>query len=326
MHDRLGGRPGVGADGCPTDRHSLSTVENARLAAGSRRDQQQVPLHHRRWRVRPLAELHATADKHRFILDEGHTADGDPETYWYVYKGASFDRWYPDTGVYYGSVDAHKITEHLLQKRRRGHKSERSPFNEFAPAWIDDPDTLPCWRPRIAFRNVARSTDTRTVIAALVPGRVVITHHAPYLLWPRGAPRDEAFLLGVLSSMVLDWHARCVVELNLTFHILNNFPIPAADVDSDPVAVRVVEIAGRLAAVDDRYDDWAAAVGVPVGSVGDDAAKYDLVCELDACVAVLYGLDESDLGVVYETFHKGADYSARHEAVLGHFRRWQRQS
>ena len=83
---------------------------------------------------------------------------------------------------------------------------------------------------------------------------------------------------------------------------------------------------GRLAAADKRYDDWAAAVGVPVGSVGDDDLKYDLVCELDACVAVLYGLSESDLAVVYETFHEGADYSARHAAVLGHFRRWQRQS
>ena len=250
----------------------------------------------------------------------------DPATYWYVYKGASFDLWSPDTGVYYASVDAHKITEHLQQKRRRGHKNQRSPFSEFPLAWVDDPGSLPCRRPRIAFRDIARSTDTRTVIAALVPGQVVITNQAPYLLWPRGTARDEAFLLGVLSSMILDWYARCVVEIHLNFHILNNFPIPDADLDSDPVAGRVVAIAARLAAVDDRYDEWAAAVGGPVGSVVDDATKYDLVCELDACVAILYDLDESDLAVVYETFHKGADYSARHAAVLGHFRRWQRQS
>ena len=42
----------------------------------------------------------------------------------------------------------------------------------------------------------------------------------------------------------------------------------------------------------------------------------------DACVAHLYGLDESDLAVIYETFHEGADYSERHAAVLEHFRRW----
>ena len=121
--------------------------------------------------------------------------------------------------------------------------------------------------------------------------------------------------------MILDWYARRVVELSLNFHILNNFPIPDADIDNDPVASRVIEISGRLAAVDYRYADWAAEVGVPVGSVTDEATKQDLICELDACVANLFGLDEDDLAVVYETFHEGADYSERHVAVLAHFRR-----
>ena len=241
--------------------------------------------------------------------------------YWLVYKGASFDLWHPDTGVYYASADSIKITEHLQEKRERGHRNERSPFSEFEEEWINDPLTLPCRRPRIAFRDIARSTDTRTVIAALVPGEVVLTNKAPYLLRPRGAARDEAFVLGILSSMILDWYARCVVELSLNFHILNNFPIPDADVDNDPVAIQVVKMAGRLAAVDERYAEWATEVGVQVGSVRDEATKQALICELDACVAHLYGLDESDLAVIYETFHEGTDYSERHAAVLDHFRR-----
>ncbi len=245
----------------------------------------------------------------------------DPVNYWKVYKGASFDLWKPDTDVYYASVRADEITEHLQQKRRRSHEHQRSPFSEFKKVWIDDPATLPCRRPRIAFRDVARATDTRTVIVTLVPGEVVITNQAPYLLWPQGTKRDEASLLGVLSSMVLDWYARCVVELHLNFHILNNFPIPDADTDNDGIACRVVEISGRLAAVDEKYAEWAEEVGVPVGSVADEATKQDLICELDACVAHLYGLDEDDLAVIYETFHEGADYSERHLAVLAHFRR-----
>ena len=251
-------------------------------------------------------------------------------TYWKVYKGASFDLWNPDTDVYYASVKADEITEHLQEKRQRSHEHTRSPFGEFSMAWIDDRETLPARQPRIAFRDVTNRTNTRTVIAALVPGEVVLTNKAPYLLWPDlrwpdRTARDEAFLLGVLSSMILDWYARRVVELSLNFHILNNFPIPDADVDADPVARRVVEIAGRLAAVDERYAEWASGVGVPVGSVTDEATKQDLICELDACVAHLYGLDEDDLAVVYETFHEGADYSERHQAVLAHFRRGAQQ-
>ena len=128
----------------------------------------------------------------------------DAATYWRVYKGASFDLWNPDTDVYYASVEAGMITKHLQEKRQRSHEHQRSPFSEFPRAWIDDSATLSCRHPRIAFRDVARATDTRTVIAALVPGEIVITHKAPYLLWPKGTPRDEAYVLGILSSMVLD--------------------------------------------------------------------------------------------------------------------------
>jgi len=239
---------------------------------------------------------------------------------WPVYTGRSFDLWRPDTGHYYASVDAEAITTHLQDKRRRARRNKKSVFSEFDREYIEDPSTLACLRPRIMFRDVTNRTNTRTVIAALVPGRVVSVDMAPSLLWPRGTARDEAYLLGVMSSMILDWYARRVVELHVKFYILNNFPIPDADHDQDPIAARVVEIAGRLAAVDDRFADWAAAVGVPIGSVKDEA-RYQLVCELDACVAHLYGLDESDLAVIYGTFHENTDYSDRHAAVLEHFRR-----
>ena len=241
--------------------------------------------------------------------------------YWPVYKGASFNLWEPDTGVYYASVDSAVITKHLQEKRLRQYKMPRSPFSEFSEDWIENPDTLPCYRPRIVFRDVTNRTNTRTVISALVPGELVITHQAPYCLRVMGTERDEAYLLGLFSSMIVDWYARTAVELHLTFHLINNFPIPYADLDNDLIAQRIVEIAGRLAAVDERFTEWADAVGVPVGSVTDQETKQDLICELDACVGLLYGLDESDLAVIYETFHKGADYSERTRAVLKHFRR-----
>ena len=73
--------------------------------------------------------------------------------------------------------------------------------------------------------------------------------------------------------------------------------------------------------MDERFAEWAAEVGVPVGSANDEAVQLDLICELDACVAHLYGLDEDDLAGVYDTFSETVDYSERHAAVLTHFRR-----
>lgn len=260
-----------------------------------------------------MREFDATNDKHLWD-DQGDAG------LWPVYKGASFNLWEPDTGARYGTADPAVVLSELQRKRRNGAKLKRSAFSEMPAEWIDDPQTLPCLRPRIAFRDVTNRTNSRTVIAALVPGHLVITNQAPYVLWPVGDERDEAYLLGVLSSMPLDWYARRVVELHVNFHIFNSFPIPRPDRD-DPIRLRVEQIAGRLAAVDDRYAEWAEAVGVPVGSVTDDASKEDLIAELDAAVALLYGLDESDLRVIYDTFHEGHDYSARCDAVLAHYRR-----
>ena len=123
--------------------------------------------------------------------------------------------------------------------------------------------------------------------------------------------------------MICDWYARCVVELHMTFALFGNIPIPEVNIDENPLAQRVIKIAGTLAAVDDRFADWATDVGVPIGTATDDNPEYRqaLIEELDACVALLYGLDEDDLACLYETFHEGKDYSARHQAVLAHFRR-----
>ena len=203
-----------------------------------------------------------------------------------------------------------EIIEHLQAKRIRQHKTSSSAFSNLTYEAVSQASTLPCHRPRIAFRDVTRASDLRTVRSALVPGQVVLVNQAPYLLLVEGTPRDEAYLLGVLSSMILDWYARRVVELHVNFFLLNNFPIPP-HFDDDPVADKVVEIAGRLAAVDDRYSEWATEVGVQVGTVPDEETRQNLVCELDACVAHLYGLDEDDLAVIYETFHTGAGYAER---------------
>ena len=276
----------------------------------------------RRWSAALIRELDSTADKKFFVLDDGESASNGNS--WPVYKGESFDIWTPDTGKYYASATPQVIQDHLQAKRLKQHRNRRSPFFRVDSHVVENPRTLPCLKPRIAFRKVARSSDSRTVIAALLPGKIVITDHAPYLLRTYGQPKDEACLLGVLSSMILDWFARCFVEMNLTFHLVNMFPIP----DSDPfipgsIAEKVAHISGRLATTipDDRFVEWADEVGVPVGSVKSETEKQDLIHELDACVAHLYGLDEDDLEVLYETFHTNTDYSEHHAAVLEHFRR-----
>jgi hypothetical protein len=156
------------------------------------------------------------------------------------------------------------------------------------------------------------------VRCALVPANVFLVNQAPYLLWPRGDERDQAFLLGVLSSLVLDWYARRFVETHLNFFLFNPLPMPRPERSSRDWQ-RVVHLAGRLAAVDDRFDEWAEKVGVECGPLRADD-KQDYLHELDSIVVHLYGLTEKQLVHLFETFHKSWDHSPRLEATLRHFR------
>ena len=244
-------------------------------------------------------------------------ADG----YWPVYKGESFDIWNPDTGIYYAWADPEPAIEWVLGKRlRAGNRRGDSPHREFTADYRRDRNTLPCFAPRVAFRDVARATDSRTVIACLLPPKVFITNKGPYFLWPRGDKQDQTFLLGVLCSIPLDWYARRFVELNVNFFIINPFPIPRPTRD-DPRWQRVVALAGRLACPDDRFADWAAAVGVECGPLAAEE-KQDMIHELDAVVAHLYGLSEPQLVHVFKTFHEGWDFEERLNCVLRHYRSW----
>jgi hypothetical protein len=124
-----------------------------------------------------------------------------------------------------------------------------------------------------------------------------------------------------MSSIPFDWGARRWVELHLTYEVLNALPVPVYKAGSAS-SKRMVEIGGRLAAVDDRYAEWASAVGVPTGSVTIQVEKDDLIAELDALVSLLYGLTEVQTEHLFATFHRGWNYEARLEAVLEHYRKW----
>jgi hypothetical protein len=268
------------------------------------------------WKFIPFRELHTVDNKSFYDFNLNKPAGDLP-----VLTGASFNLWNPNYGDPYAYAKAAVVLPWLQERRRRQVRLAASAFYQMPTTWAEDKSTLPCLHPRIAFRDVCRATDTRTMICAFVPGGVALVEKAPYLVQRSGSKRDEAYLLGVLSSIPFDWYTRRFVELKMSYGLLNTFPVPRPAA-GNPLLQRVVEIAGRLAAVDQRYAEWALAVGVPVGSVTTQEAKDDLIAELDAVVAHLYCLDRADVEHIFETFHRGWDYQGRLGAVLAHYDRW----
>lgn len=287
------------------------------------------------WSFRPIRELHTTDNKpfYDFNLD-----DPDPSHSLPIWTGASFDLWSPGSGRPYAFADPSIVIPFLVERRLTSAKRADTAFVGEAGRDLGSAATLPMNGPRIAFRDVTNRTNTRTMVCALIPAGVALVEVAPYLVRQRGTEQDEAFLLGVMSSIPFDWYARRFVELHMKYHLLNTFPIPRVDTntgfrlapngdgmdatDMRPVRDRLVAVAGALAACDGRFNVWAQAVGVAVGSVKTTADRDSLIAEVDALVALLYGLSEDHLTKLFSSFHRGWDYHARLDAVLAHYRAW----
>lgn len=264
------------------------------------------------WEFRPVNDLHSSGDKEYYDFDVS-----EPRGRFPVATGATFNIWNPRANPPYAYGDAKELRAHLRAKFDRARRNSRSAYlgQELGTG------VIPQDVARIAFRDVARATDSRTMIACLIPPGFAATEKAPVLLRRSGDARTEACLLGIISSIPFDWCLRRWVEVKVSYELLNPIPVPRPDL-SGAGGSRVVEISGRLAAADDRYSDWATEVGVPVGSVKTLAEKDELIAELDALVSLLYGLTEDQVEHVFATFHRGLNYEPRLEAVLKHYRAW----
>ena len=250
----------------------------------------------------------------KFLMD---FSENHPKDFWKVYKGASFEIWNPDTGSYNAFADPSKVLTWIQEKRLRSHKKKDSVHSEYPKEYLIDKKTLSPLSARIVVRDVTNRTNTRTVIACLIPPQTFITNKGPVLMFPRGDKKDESYLLGVLCSIPLDWYARRFVETNLNFFILNSFPIPRPSRDN-PLWMKVVKLSGRLACSDERFKDWAYEVGVDYGPL-EPEIKLEMMCKIDAIVSKLYGLSEKHLIHIFETFHEGWNYESRLNKVLNFF-------
>lgn len=265
------------------------------------------------WEFRPLqGDLNATSERKVLEFDVAEAKGRIP-----VVTGASFNIWKPDASQpkAYGVPEV--LRPYLTEKLARSARLARSAYSGVNYALGE----LPLDSARIAFRDMTRATDSRTVIPCLIPAGTAAMEKAPVVVQRQGGAAETAALLGVMSSIPFDWYMRKWVEMKLSFELLNPSPVPDIHV-ATPLGSRLVEVSGRLAAVDNRYADWASQIGVPVGSVTSQAEKDDLIAELDALVSLLYGLSEDQVEHIFATFHRGWDYQARLDAVMKHYAAW----
>ncbi|MEZ0362641.1 hypothetical protein ACAG26_02905 [Mycobacterium sp. pUA109] len=252
-----------------------------------------------RWRCFPVAEFHETNDK---SLWENQT------TGWALWKGESFDqhnphgaeaRWCPPTDA-------------ALKKARKPRPGADSMLaDELAVATRRAAVAAEIGSVRLAFRDVSRSTDSRTARASLIPPQTFLLNSAPYLAFVDGDHRQRAACCAVMNSLPFDWQARRFVENHLNYFVLELLTVPLL---TDAAYDELVTLGTRLSCPDERFNDVTDACGTTVGPLADDK-RLQLRARVDALVAHGYGLSLPDIDVVLADFTTEAVSSAHRKAL-----------
>jgi N-6 DNA Methylase/Eco57I restriction-modification methylase len=150
-------------------------------------------------------------------------------------------------------------------------------------------------RPRLAYRDVAGSTNRTTLIAAILPARTTSTHTVFCLRTPLSL-RAQYFLCALFNSFVVNYFVRLRVTTHVTTATVEQLPIPTAE--AIPATFKEIATLGRI--LSRRFDQEAFAT-------------------LNARVAELYQLSAAEFRHILETFPLVA--VQERDAAMSHYRR-----
>ncbi|MCI6864558.1 Eco57I restriction-modification methylase domain-containing protein, partial [Anaerobiospirillum succiniciproducens] len=150
------------------------------------------------------------------------------------------------------------------------------------------------------FRDIARATDERTLIASVLKSTYAYGHTAPLLMLKDMSERISACLLANLNSLVTDYCVRAKVPgTHVSFFILKQIPILPPEAYSED---EIEFIASRVAKLTRTHDSinkvWLT--DYPEYPFGTAESRLEIRAELDAIYASKYGLTRNELEFVLD--------------------------
>lgn len=144
---------------------------------------------------------------------------------------------------------------------------------------------------RVGFCDIAGQTNERSLMAALIPAGVVCGNKVPTILFPADPSEDRLLVwTAIANSFVFDWMLRRVLTTTVNYFLLLSVPLPKITKDGLPWK-KLVSAARELQVLD---------------SAGATRATCERMAqlrgEIDAEVAVAYGLDLKDMDLVLQDF------------------------
>ncbi|WP_342810557.1 hypothetical protein [Natronosalvus hydrolyticus] len=296
---------------------------------------------HQGWYAEPYAELHRTNDTDRFVEDESqgdYPVYGGSNVYQFSYDPSFVDIEPPEFWSVNEDVDSDKSAKHRirgknLRKLKRalydafdGTGSQVGFVNELLEEHrgkeLSGADVLlDCTEYRIVFRDVARASDERTIIASVIPPGVVCTNtlHTirPYKINPTNGDLNRSNLhsvydrvftneslfvaLGLLNSVAFDYLMRTKVDTHIVMYKFRESQVPRLT-EGDKWFDFIWTRAAKLNCYGDAFEEMRERLGIDV--VTDPDEREEVHAELDAGAFHAYGLDREQTKFVLDDFHR----------------------
>jgi hypothetical protein len=294
------------------------------------------------WHANPYRELDRTNDADRFVEDPSkgdYPVLGGSNVFQFVHDNTYFETDPPE----FWSVDEAKDPELSAKRRIREkqlRKLKRAVYDAFdgsgsqigfvnglleehRESKLSEEDVLlDCTEPRIVFRDIARSSDERTIISSVIPNGVVChnTLHTvrPYTVEPSEEDLKEESLhsaykrvfsdeelfaaLGIINSLPFDFLMRTKVDTHIVMYKFEESQAPeltAGDDWFDYIWTR----AARLNCYGDEFEEMRDRLG-GVEPATEMDERRELQAELDAAAFHAYGLDREQTAFVLDDFHQ----------------------
>lgn len=144
---------------------------------------------------------------------------------------------------------------------------------------------------RAGFCDIAGQTNERSLMASLIPPGVICGNKVPTILFLSDTSRDRLLVwTAIANSFTFDWMLRRVLTTTVNYFLLQSVPLPKMTKDGLPWQ-KLVACASELAQLNNA------------GSTKFTKERMaQLRAEIDAEVAVAYGLGLDDLALMLQDF------------------------
>jgi hypothetical protein len=177
---------------------------------------------------------------------------------------------------------------------------------------------------RLGFRDIASSTNERTMICTIIPP----TFHGNKIPTVKVfcendtclSDAEQLYLCAVWNSFVLDAMLRMKVSSTLNFFYIYQLPVPRLT-EADSAFTPIVTRAAKLICTTPEFDDLAKAVGLGSHNPIHPEERAKIRAELDGMIAHLYSLTYEEFKHILGTFPIVKDEVK--EAALGAFEKYE---